>query len=84
MAGGKWRETYLSAFDETSDATAVACVRALRRQLYTYAHYSRFARVDGSSSHQSHLKVKHPQPTTRDVHMHLSHQMHTYSVKSVK
>lgn len=35
MAGGKWRETYLSAFDETSDATAVACVRALRRQLYS-------------------------------------------------
>ena len=35
VAGGKWRETYLSVFDETSDATAVACVRALRRQLYT-------------------------------------------------
>ena len=33
MAGGKWRETYLSAFDETSDATAVVCVRALRLQL---------------------------------------------------
>ena len=28
VAGGKWRETYLSAFDETSDATVVACVRS--------------------------------------------------------
>ena len=26
VAGGRWRETYLSAFEKTSDATAVACV----------------------------------------------------------